>query len=318
MELEEYLVQHPENKNNLNDLLSSYSREIFVPFIGAGPSVPLVGLDWENLLNNMRSKLGIKTRIRRSVNGPNYPREFSKIYKKLDDRKRFFDVLFNTLKPTQTHFTAFHSYLPDAFDTFVTTNYDLPIEEAYERHRNKKLKRHYFSCYEMDNLRDCVVYLHGHENITFAVIKEEDYDYFYPTVSMKNGIPIIEKFLENLYRNRCIIFFGFSFSDRYIIKFLTELALRYMSGKHFWILDESTPMYNKVAKEAYEYGKKGKKSEAGKVIRDFYERFSKLGIKPIVYGNKRHIFVEEVIQRLGKKPITKAKVSANKASVPEN
>lgn len=318
MNLEEYLVDHPTNRENLDVLLKSYSREIFVPFIGAGSSVPLGGLDWKELLDKMKSELGIKTSMSPSINGPNYPREFSKIYKKLGDRKKFFDTLFDALKPTQTHFIAFHAYLPDAFDTFVTTNYDSPIEKAYERHRNQKLQRHYFSCYELDNLRGSVVYLHGHENIGFAVIKEEDYDYFYPTVSMKNGIPIIETFLENLYRKRCIVFFGFSFSDSYVARLLKQLALRHGGGKHFWILGEGTPTYEGVTKVADQYSKKGRISDAEKVTRGFYQRFSKLGIKPIVYGKDRHIFVEKVIQRLGKKPITEVEVSADAASVPEN
>jgi hypothetical protein len=317
MDIEEYLLDHPANRKNLEELLKSYSREIFVPFVGAGPSVPLGGPDYPELLNKMRTEQGIKAKVKQSSSGTDYPLAFSRLCKKVGDRRRFYQLLFKSLQPTVTHFTALHNYLPSVFDAFVTTNYDFPIEEAYERERKKKLQKHYFSCYDLSHLRDCVVYLHGHEKIGFAVIKKEDYDYFYPTVSMKNGIPIIEAFLEELYVGRSILFLGVSFSDGYVLKWLTQLGLKYGNGKHFWILEESTPIYDKVARLADDYSKKGRDGDAKDTKSGFYERFNRLGIKPIVYRRDKHIFLEDVMLRLEKKPIVAAKVSADEADQPE-
>jgi hypothetical protein len=71
----------------------------------------------------------------------------------------------------------------------------MALEKAYQEKIRKGIRKFFFSSYGLENLNDCIVYLHGHKKIDFAIIKKEDYDYFYPNVSRESGIPIIESFL---------------------------------------------------------------------------------------------------------------------------
>lgn len=208
--LEEYIVDDPLNKSNLDSLISSFKTETFVPFIGAGPSTVLGAKDWEGLITNLCKLSGpLKFKKTKNLDGKiDYPSSFSRLFKKLNTRgvtaEQFYNELFEYIRPTLTEWTCFHLNLVTLFDSCITTNYDSPIERAFEKHHHKPATRYFFSCYGLNNLRDCIVYLHGHKEINFCIIKSEDYDYFYPTVSKKNGIPILEKFLTDILRKRML------------------------------------------------------------------------------------------------------------------
>lgn len=285
-----------------------------MPFIGAGPSVPLGEPAYPELLREMKEKLrpGINPRVSRK--GASYPRQFSALCREARDRGQFFQTLFGTLVPKTTRFTGFHHCLVKTFDAYVTTNWDYPIEDTYKEVRQHALRKYYFSCYELDHLKGCVVYLHGHKDIGFAIVTKEDYDYFYPTVSTTGGIPILERFLESLYRHRRILFLGVSFDDGYVHEFLRHLSLKNVDSKHFWILDEGTNAYDSVAKAAAGYASQNQNQRAQDLKARFYEKFGKVGIRPIVYRADQHIFVEQLLLQL--KPTEAPEATAANAAVP--
>lgn len=299
MGLEDYIVDNPFNKNNLDTLINSFKRETFVPFIGAGPSTVLGSPDWDDLITNLCTAFNLKKfRKLKQPNGKvNYPKTFSNLYKRLNDKEIFFKRLFENIRPTQTELTGFHLKLVDLFYAYITTNYDSPIEIAFKNQNKKELKKYIFSCYGMNNLKDCIVYLHGHKDINFCIIKTEDYDYFYPTASKKNGIPILEDFLSEIFTNKNVIFIGFSFNDFYLEKFLSHLyAVKPFKGYHYWLLSESMDIYHEVIQRAEEYKKSDLTDKANAEISDFFH--GKMNIKPIVYKQGEHIFVEKLFQKL--------------------
>jgi hypothetical protein len=161
--------------------------------------------------------------------------------------------------------------------------------------------------------------LHGHKDIEFAIITEEDYDYFYPTVSLKNGIPILENFLRELYSRRNILFLGFSFDDEYVYSYFRHLS-KEISKKtpHFWILNESNPIYSDSWKKAQEFRNLGLNTDADKAMNAFYNEFSGMYIYPIVYKSGRHIFIERLIRELGLQSTPLSLRSGSVSNIPES
>jgi len=279
MRLEDQLIDNEINRENLAKLKEGFSKD-FIPFIGAGSSVPLGEYNWNDLFKKMKTSLGINVRLAKDSSGqPDYPRSFSKLYRKMENKSEFFTQVFQNIEPTETSFTASHINIVESFECYVTTNYDTPIEKAYYNQKKQKIKRHFFSCYEMEDFKGGIVYLHGHKDINFAILKKEDYEYFYPSISRKNGIPILEGFLENIYKLKTIIFIGFSFQDRYLHDFFHYLASKYRDNEktHFLLTNASDE--NKVKEKKF-----------------YYDFIREMKVYPIVY--KEHIFIEQLLREL--------------------
>jgi len=268
----DYLVDNEINKRNLNLLIKEFKKEVFIPFIGAGCSLPLGEPDWENLFKKLRMKYKLRVKLSRDKDGlVNFPRLFSKIYSRLPNNNNFYKDIFEILRPTVTTGTFLHIYLIRAFDSYLTTNYDTPIEEAYYLHKKVRLKKYYLFCPMPDiNFKNCIVYLHGHRDINFAIIKEEDYKYFYPSISGMPGAPLLESFLEYILQKKKIIFIGSSFSDKYLVSFL---KLKNRINKHFLLIDNSTDRYQAYIKVVEEYKSKNELEKAKEQENKFYSSF---------------------------------------------
>lgn len=301
--LETYIFDNFANKNNLDALISSFKKESFVPFIGAGPSIVLGSPDWKDLITKVRATFSLKNfrKVKHNDGKVDYPRTFSSLFKKLNatgiTAERFYKELFDCLKPTKTEATWFHLKLVKLFDSYVTTNYDSPIEKAFEEHYGKPPTKYFFSCYGINNFKDCIVYLHGHKEINFCIIKTEDYDYFYPTVSKKTGMPILQDFLSEIFMKKNIIFVGFSFDDVYLEKYITYLhTTEPFRNCHYWLLSESADAFIKIMQRVEEYKTLGSFDKATDEISNFFS--GRMNIKPIVYKEGEHIFIEHLFQKL--------------------
>ena len=66
--LEDYIVDNPLNKSNLDALINSFKKELFVPFVGAGPSTVLGLPDWKGLLTNLCTEFNLKNFRRTGTN----------------------------------------------------------------------------------------------------------------------------------------------------------------------------------------------------------------------------------------------------------
>lgn len=296
-----YIVDNEINKKNLDLLINEFKKEIFIPFIGAGCSLPLGEPDWKNLFKELKIRYKLRVNLKRNKDGSvDFPKSFSRIYNKLPDNRNFYKDIFEILKPTVTTGTFVHIYLINAFDSYLTTNYDSPIEEAYNLQKKINLKKYYLFCPIPDtNFNNCIVYLHGHRDINFAIIKEEDYKYFYPSVSGIPGAPVLENFLEYILQKKKVIFVGLSFSDRYLVSFLKLKKI----NKHFLLIDNNADIYKTYAKAAEEYKSKNELEKAKDQENKFYHFFeSEFNIYPIVYKYNLPIFIQylfEMFSRVG-------------------
>ena len=307
MLLEDSIIDNPINKSNLQELLTSFDRDLFIPFIGAGPSIILGEPDWNDLFLKLCKALNTKNvkRKKHPDGSIDYPVSFSRLFDRSQDQSKFYSELFKIVEPTKTSATFFHKRLVQAFGSYITTNYDSPIEEAFlDTYPDRKLLKQYFSCYGLHNIDDCIIYLHGHKDINFCIIKSEDYNYFYPSIGDKSsGIPILEDFLTEVFTKRSIIFVGFSFNDKYIEKLIryihTRETLRY---PHYWLLSESLESYGSIKQKSDELRKSGDVKKAEYVLLQFFS--GQMNIKPIVYKQDYHIFTEKLFQKLGEsKPV---------------
>jgi hypothetical protein len=301
--LEQYIYDNPLNKSNLKTLINSFDKDSFVPFIGAGPSTVLGAPDWDDLITKLCTSFSLKKfrKTKHDNKSVDYAKTFSKLFSKLKKRGitniEFYNKLFDCMKPTKTEATWFHLKLVKLFDSFITTNYDSPIEKAFEEYHTKPPIKYFFSCYGINNFTGCIVYLHGHKEINFCIIKKEDYDYFYPSVSKKNGIPILEEFLTEIFTSKNIIFVGFSFNDFYIKNFIHYLYSKESFKKcHYWILSEYTDSFSEIIEREKEYKRLGLSDKATDEVNKFFD--GKMNIKPIVYKKDQHIFVEKLFEKL--------------------
>jgi len=300
MFFETNLVDHPLNKRNFEDLRNSFDRKSFVPFVGAGPSTPMGEPDWEDLFKKLKMHFGVRiNRINRDNGTLDYPKMFSNLFKKVPDKSQFFKILFQKLEPTKTRATNLHYSLVELFDTYLTTNYDSPIEVAFERLNKKtRLTKHYFACYDLNDLNNCVIYLHGHKDINFGIIKLEDYEYFYPTVSKKYGIPILEDFLSRIFISKTLVFVGFSFVDYYFCEYLIYLdQTTTLDIRHFSLLGDSSEVYRECRSKEDEYIKVGDKKNADKVVSEFFD--GPYGIRPVVY-KESHVVIEDLFDEFNR------------------
>ncbi|HDH04859.1 MAG TPA: hypothetical protein ENH01_03980 [Nitrospirae bacterium] len=300
MKFDDLYVNDPRNISNLKDLTDSFAKDLFVPFIGAGPSTTLGEPNWSDLFDQLCKALNVKN-VRKSKlsNGTvDYPKTFSRLFNKNLDKNRFYEKLFEVIEPKKTSATWFHKRLVQVFDSYITTNYDSPIEEAFiDVHPKRNLKKQYFSCYGLNNISNCIVYLHGHKDINFCIIKSDDYDYFYPSISKKPGIPIVEDFLTKVFTERSVIFIGFSFKDKYIEEFLRSLNLStQLRYSHYWIISESAEIYKEIDEKVKKHMKRGENFEADNELNNFYN--GKMNIKPIVYKDKWDIFPQRLFEKL--------------------
>jgi len=304
-----WLVDDLPCKQNFEELIATFDKGTFVPFIGAGPSSKLGPPDWDGLFKEMNKPFNLDEPTEKNSD---YPEAFSCLYKEFKkiskDSSDFFKKLFEIVELKQTRFHPLYLRIWRFFKLCVTTNFDDAIRNAYTEYtkiKNSKtkikLREYYFHLVKMDNFENSIVYLHGHKNINFAIIKKEDYDYFYPSVSQRDGIPILEKFLERIYKEKTIIFMGFSFSDYYVRKFLLYLAKneKELRRKHFWITDDTCFYTDKNLKKPEEYRRKEEREEAKKEILNLYKYWEEFNIFPIVYDHAYNIFVEELIELVG-------------------
>ncbi|MBF0519007.1 MAG: SIR2 family protein [Nitrospirae bacterium] len=309
VELNDYLFDNPFNIKNLDLLKSEFGKNpsLFVPFIGAGPSKVLGASDWYYLLKDLYKSFSLKTTLPMGKNRIKYHKRFSDLYKKLDEEKRkhFFENIFKFIRATQTNYTAFHIELVKLFQAFITTNYDSPIEKAFIEKKNKSLSKYYFTHSDISKLKDGIIYLHGHEDTGFVIIRTEEYNYFYPSVHNKKGISILEDFLIELFKTMNVIFIGFSFDDLYIKNFIHYIYVNVVKDSpesfkqyHFWLIDETVKAFDETKQKAKIHTENGRTTEAESEYSKFFT--GNLNIRPIVYKKDQHIFVENLFKTLYK------------------
>jgi len=305
-----------QSKKNLETLIELYNRATTVSFIGAGTSIPLGISDWEKLMRDLFEKAvasGYKGSF--STDPREWPQLAQQIYEYYESGGNlgaYFTTLSRGMTPRNNTTTLTLVKIVLAGNVHLTTNFDSSIENAYmfldylSRHyKTENLRKEYKLFFLPDfqipiaKTSNCFIYyLHGSRDKSTYILKKSDYDIFYPSVSSsKNSVDSLENFLKGIYKNYCIVFVGFSFSDLYVRDFFFKLAKQIekenkitgdfynQSGqvyevkklKHFLIVD------SKVSKD---YGRK------------FHDTFQTFNIYPIIYKDGEHIFLERLYENL--------------------
>jgi len=317
--LETYLHPDPQGQNirNLKSLMELYSKDRTVSFIGAGVSKPLGIPDWEQLLNNL-SKCANKYYNFQSQlpqNSKEWPAFAEKIYNEFNQNnnsQKYFEIVSERMKPQINTTTLTLVKLVLAINIHLTTNFDSSIENAYkflnylsEYFGESEMRIDYRTYYIPDFSFDtgsnpAIYYLHGNVEKNIYILKKSDYEKFYPSVSsITNSSKALEEFLKYYYKNKNIIFIGFSFQDYYIREFFLNLAkeierenqihmnLYRQSGgsyaipeiKHFLIIGSGTSEFRKFGDE-------------------IFNNYQSFNIYPIIYHNEQHIFLEKLFEEL--------------------
>jgi len=143
-----------------------------------------------------------------------------------------------------------------------------------------------------------ICYLHGNKDKNLYILKTEDYDTYYPSVSNKEiHDASLEDFLKYCYKNKIIIFLGLSFQDPYLKKFFFNLAKKIELEKK-----ASTDFYQESGQVYPEKEIKHFYIVDEEILNEFGENihhvFNQYKIKLIIYKRGEHIFIEKLFDNI--------------------
>jgi len=313
---------HNRSRENLKNLLDIYHPKSMISFIGAGVSTALGISDWKTLMEKLYNKAknkGLKCKFPED-NPDQWPKLAQEIFNYLDNNE-FYSLISENMEPKISSTSLPIIKLVFAFDIHLTTNFDNSIEGAYKFLKylskfmpSEKLKKEYIPYYipdfkypQEERNKDIIYYLHGSVNKNIYILKQKDYESFYPSVSESNNIDKIEKledFLKYCYENFNIIFIGFSFDDKYVRDYFFYLAKiiekEYMRTREFY--KQSGQHYSPKEIKHFWIVESGKLENYGEKIHEF---FLEANIYPIVYKEGKHIFLEYLFEKLSEKRLGK-------------
>lgn len=271
----ENLIDDVNNKEAIDLLFNDFNQfDDFVVFVGAGipanmKSVPT----WSELYDLMNKEMNAN--LRKPFDNEE---SFSKLYNKIqeDQKKVFYSTVFNSFDNHNLP-PGIYDIMYQACSSFVTTNFD-----SFFEHKERLLNVNYFSLPEKESKGEkYIVYLHGHRNLGFCILRTEDYDYFYPSRNNRKNrcVYAIEETLEKLYTGRRLIFIGTSI-EKTILDYFEKInqGIESDSRHHYWIT-------SKVFEDDKDKAK-------------FIDKYRKLSIYPILYKDTHHVFIDDLFRAL--------------------
>lgn len=315
-----YLWDNEENRSNYQALVSLFDSDRFVSFIGAGVSKSLGIQDWEGLLRDLKKVVKQRFDVDKdipedSMQYPEYAEELYQLFEENTSTTIYYKELSKGMRPTNNSTSLTLVKLALAINTHLTTNFDASLEHAYgflsylsKKYSTKELSKNYevryipqFGDYSGSENNDLIYYLHGNVSQNIYLLRKSQYEIYYPTISkIDDSSGELERLLDYYYRNKSIVFIGFSFSDFYVreyffakakeIKrenlinkgFVVEAGKTYHeeSIKHFLLINTNNKYF-------VQYGAK---------IFDWLQEYN---IYPVIYSGDKHIFLEMIFERLG-------------------
>ncbi|MBP3400794.1 MAG: DUF4020 domain-containing protein [Selenomonadales bacterium] len=145
----------------------------------------------------------------------------------------------------------------------VTTNYDVMIEQAAEHMGFSNVKVYDAPALPLGDDIAGVIHLHGNVNENkYMVLTDEDFGEAYLTDGYAS------RFLIKLFEKYTVLFIGYSYND-VIVRYLTRAMIKYQTPKRYILTDNP------------------------------HEKWSELGIEPIVFAEKKFDILEAAIRELG-------------------
>jgi NAD-dependent SIR2 family protein deacetylase len=237
------------NDTNIKSLNAKYLQgKKIALFIGAGASVPLGIDDWETTLIKLGDKAGIDKKLimqklysteynfrNHNDDSLNYnpvfngPEVASEIYSTINDQEFYVNLLSELFTPSSASYHSLHVKILQKLkqntdlklSTILTTNFDVAFEKADAAFGNSSINKQILPVFNQFDLGNdpTIVYLHGNLTREKYILRKEEYETYYPTISNDNSIANVshelEEFLSSIFRHVTLIFIGFSFQDVY-------------------------------------------------------------------------------------------------------
>ncbi len=228
--IEDYKKSMEKAKDNLIDDLSK--RE-FIVFAGTGVSETTGVKLWEKILvdlDNKQSDRYDKLDIGRwdSYEYPELAQILYGRYARLSETSRYYGIIEDNIKSTKEDSSKAQSLILNLSQRIITTNYDDTFEKAFAE-KKVDIIQQTLPYLEYDKIAEnSITYLHGNfsndgqPNIIFKI---EDYVKYYPMLLGASEESCVEEILKNTYYSKtALVFWGFSFGDRFIEKTLLRLS----------------------------------------------------------------------------------------------
>jgi hypothetical protein len=310
-ELEKKLYNNETNRENYLSLKASYNPDNFIAFLGSGINCSIKDIpDWPHLYQYL-----CKQYDKNIEEGDDHPVKFANLFSSIDVKDNFEDNVFNMTRSRDTSGSLSYMPIVRAFDCFITTNFNDPIEIAFEEKQKIKeqtaiLKKYYFRFPASTN--DTLTYLHGSEDIGFCLLRKKDYEYFYPSLYEKDlGVYVLEKSWEKILTQFTTVFLGSSI-EYHIQKYIEFLKIKLENNtnekrkvnNHYWITSyEGTLKRFMVSNDLMDAQK-----DKSKYDEEFFRKYDQINIKPILYEGG-HLFIEKLCDNLaGLKNIRKSNI----------
>lgn len=228
-------------------------------FIGAGCSKVLDIPIWDDLLIALNEEFGYyrtKQDVLDAIKRDDYYDVASYIESKAADKALYKEILKRYSKPRTCHFTSLHLEIVRLADIILTTNYDRSFEEALnalKRLMDGKpqdvVDSFKYSSFPVGDFRTMgikenrrIYHLHGDAEEGEFVLTSQSYLEQY-----ENPASDLTTLITSAYKELHLIFIGFSFNDKYLVKYLLyirDLLDQLPQGKkplrpHFCIISDS-------------------------------------------------------------------------------
>jgi len=224
-----------ETSENFSLLQEKYKKdkEECIPFIGAGLSKP-TGIDgWSDLLISMAEEFNLyDDEIKEKLKKSSYLQVASDLYNKIGNHTEYTKFLNQQFIQSVNLTTSTIIKIVYLFKSIITTNYDTAIEEAHKTIEFVKTGNSTIN-YEIQAFpkfkttsfikKSTIAYLHGHISNKIYLLTQEDYESSYPTILKKNEPSKLEDFLKANIQENSLIFFGFSFDDKFFYDFFKHV-----------------------------------------------------------------------------------------------
>lgn len=317
-EVESFLEPINQNYKNLKRFKRICNRSNTVSFIGAGTSKPLGVADWTELIKDLKEYVKIKYSFK--SNKSTYPEIAEDIFRYLEkknDAPSYFDIIIKKMTPKISTTSLTLIKLIMFTNVHLTTNFDKSIENAYnflkylsEKIKVDKLKKTFikyeipdFGEYNHFNDKGYIYYLHGNIERKVFILKKSDYETYYPSVSNKEDCDdSLEDCIKRFFKEKNIMFIGFSFTDEYIKNFLFGLAKKNEIARIATseLYSQSEQVYNPRCKSHFLIMDSSNKEWKEKKEK-LFEELQQFNIFPIIYKSNQHIFLEYLFDLMSRR-----------------
>jgi hypothetical protein len=269
-----------------------------VVFAGTGVSEPAGIPNWKELVEHLCNHLknqGHNVDISGCEN--NIPHAAQRIYDVFVEvsgceekgRRAYIDTITQYLEPQIWPDSACQHDIIDVCKDIVTTNFDRTFENAFKKYFRRagqntvsliqafpELNFHEFFS---DSVGYRLAYLHGKES-QFLIFKEDDYENYYRSTNRT-----LVDFYEDLWRNKTLLFIGFSFNDRYVVELFQKISrdLDKRFNENFKITGVPDNSLKNIKHYAFLIKPTHKENTEDKKFKDLCKELERMNIRVLVY-----------------------------------